>query len=142
MNCFTCERNLTAYIDDELQNDTRLEVEAHLDTCDRCREEYETQLASWEAAGNLRSEPAPDDLWKDIEAELHQKAPDTTLEDLALIVRGLAGEVRDLRRTVDSLRQDLETQPAGNQENDTDRTRRYHQLRVWSETPSRVESGR
>ncbi len=108
MNCFTCERNLSAYIDDELQNDVRLEIEAHLDTCDRCRQDYESQLSAWEAAGNVRVESAPDKLWQALEAELQTKGPDTTLEDLALIVRGLASEVRDLRQAMEGLRQDME----------------------------------
>ena len=117
MNCFTCERNLTAYIDDELQNDVRLEVETHLDTCDRCREDYEGQLAAWEAAGNVRTESAPDRLWQAVESELQTKGPDTTLEDLALIVRGLASEVRDLRQAMEGLRQDIEypVEEEGNQ---------------------------
>lgn len=109
MTCFTCERNLSAYIDDELTPDTRLEVEAHLDACERCRRDYETHLAAWEAAGLLRSGSAPDNLWEKIDPELRKQRPATTMEDLTLTVRGLAGEVRDLRKAIEALRQELES---------------------------------
>lgn len=109
MNCFTCENNLSAYIDDEMTPDVRREIEAHLDGCEKCRKEYETLLATWELAGDLRTEAAPDALWKAVEAKLEQKGQQhTTTEDLALIVRGLASEVRDLKQTVDGLRRDME----------------------------------
>jgi len=109
MNCFTCENNLSAYIDDEITTDVRREMEAHLDTCETCHKEYETLLSSWELAGDMRTEAAPDGLWQSVEAELKQKNnTQTTTEDLALIVRGLASEVRDLKQAVDGLRRDLE----------------------------------
>lgn len=108
MNCFSCQKNLSAYIDDELTLDLRREVEAHLDTCQDCRTEYETHMAAWEAAGNLRSEAAPEGLWRQIETELEARGASTTTEDLALLVRGLAEEVRDLKQALEYLRQDLE----------------------------------
>lgn len=107
MTCFTCERNLSAYIDDGLTADTRLEVEAHLEACERCRRDYETHLATWEAAGLLRAGDTPDGLWERIESELRKQRPATTMEDLTLIVRGLTSEVRDLRQAVEDLRQDI-----------------------------------
>ena len=109
MNCFACERNLSAYLDDELTPDVRREVEAHLDTCETCRKDYETHLAAWEAAGHLRSEAAPEGLRKAVEAEL-QQGKSTTTEDLALIVRGLASEIRDLKGVVEALRQNREAE--------------------------------
>ncbi|MBT3605192.1 MAG: hypothetical protein HN521_19185 [Candidatus Latescibacteria bacterium] len=109
MNCFTCENNLSAYVDDELTTDVRRDIEAHLDTCEKCYQEYETLLSTWELAGDMRTEAAPDGLWQAVEAELQQKGHNnTTTEDLALIVRGLASEIRDLKQTVDGLRHDLE----------------------------------
>ena len=48
MNCFACERNLSAYLDDELPMDERLEIEAHLDACERCRAEFESHQGTWE----------------------------------------------------------------------------------------------
>ncbi|MBT4140753.1 MAG: hypothetical protein HOE48_22765 [Candidatus Latescibacteria bacterium] len=109
MNCFTCENNLSAYVDDELTTDVRRDIEAHLDTCEKCHQEYETLLSTWELAGDMRTEAAPDGLWQAVEAELQQKGHNnTTTEDLALIVRGLASEIRDLKQTVDGLRHDLE----------------------------------
>ncbi len=108
MTCFACERNLSAYIDDELTADARIEVESHLETCERCRKDYETHLATRDAASLLRSGSAPDDLYERIESEVHKQRPSTPVEDLSLIVRELTGEVRELRQTVEDLRQDLE----------------------------------
>ena len=140
MNCFACERNLSAYVDDELSREVRLELEAHLDSCDACRQEYETQLAAGEAAADLPVPAAPGGLWEALESEIQAKAPSPTAEDLALIVRGLAGEVRELRQAVESLRSELEAVAEEEPMGESERVRRFHRLRVWSETPSRAES--
>ena len=133
MNCFSCERNLSAYIDDELTQEARLELEAHLDACERCRKEYEAHLAAWEAAGNVRVEAAPEGLWRAIESEIEQKGAATTTEDLALIVRGLAEEVRDLKRAVESLRQDMEAfRPLETEEEVPERERLRQRLYLWT----------
>ena len=108
MNCAACERNLSAYLDDELTTDTRLDMEAHLDGCESCRSEFQAHEATWEAAGLVQAGPAPEGLWDAIAAELEPEGGATSLEDVALMVRGLAGELQDLRRTVDALRADLE----------------------------------
>jgi hypothetical protein len=108
MNCFSCEKNLSAYIDDELTAEVRRDVETHLDTCDTCRKEYESHMAAWETAGNLRPESAPESLWRTIETELETRGASTTNEDLALLVRGLAEEVRDIKQALEYLRQDME----------------------------------
>ncbi|OGG54331.1 MAG: hypothetical protein A3F84_09215 [Candidatus Handelsmanbacteria bacterium RIFCSPLOWO2_12_FULL_64_10] len=128
MTCFTCERNLSAYIDDELTADTRLEVEAHLEACERCRRDYETHVAAWEVSGLLRAGATPDGLWEKIEPELRKQRPATTMEDLTLIVRGLAGEVRELRQAVEDLRQGLES-ARPSEERTAPRTRG---IRLWS----------
>ena len=110
MNCPTCERNLSAYIDDELTTDVRLEIAAHLDECATCHREFEAHQAAWEAAGLAPAGQAPEELWQAVEAELQprEEGGATTLEDLALMLRGLAGEMRDLRHTVDGLRREIE----------------------------------
>jgi len=109
MNCFACERHLSAYIDDELSLETRLELEGHLDECARCRAEFEGHQAVWEAAHQMQSGPAPDTLWEGIAARLEKPGPaGVRLEDLALMLRGLAGQVQDLQRSVDEMRQDLD----------------------------------
>ena len=129
MNCFTCENNLSAYIDDELTTDVRRDIEAHLDTCETCLKEYEALLATWELAGDMRVEDAPEGLWQSVEAELQQKRHRaTTSEDLALIVRGLASEIRDLKQTVDAMRQDMEARQ--NEDEVRDRTRQG--LGIWT----------
>ncbi len=129
MNCFMCENNLSAYIDDEITTDVRREMEAHLDVCETCRKEYESLLSTWELAGDMRTEVAPDGLWQGVEAELKQKRHDqTTTEDLALIVRGLVSEIRDLKQTVEAMRQDVETRQQG--DDVRDRTRQG--LGIWT----------
>lgn len=135
MNCFNCERLISAYIDDEVDQARRADIEEHLDDCERCRQEYETHLAAWEASGDLRSVSAPDGMWGAIESELSPEAAGTTMEDLTLIVRGLADEVRTLRATVDSLRADLGAEVV--EEAPPPRQPLRPRLSVWEEAVSR-----
>ena len=108
MNCFQCERNLSAYLDDELPMDERLEIESHVDDCEPCRSEFESHQAAWEAAHQAAAEAAPDGLWQGIESQLHEQGGQAGLEELSLMVKGLASEVQDLRRSVDGLRRMFE----------------------------------
>jgi anti-sigma factor RsiW len=134
MNCYGCERNLTAYIDDELTSDTRLEMEGHLEACERCRRDYETHLAAWEAATLLRAEPPPAGLYDAIESGFRPHRPSVTVEELSLIVRGLAGEVRELSQAVQALRQSLALPAPAPETRRPSRTRdRLHELRILSE---------
>lgn len=108
MNCFSCERNLSAYLDDELPMDERIELEGHLDGCDVCRVEFETHQSAWEVAHRTTAEAAPDGLWEGIESQLQQDLQTNDgIQELTLMVKGLAAEVQDLRRTFDGLRRDL-----------------------------------
>lgn len=107
MNCFTCERHLSAYIDDELSAPSRRELETHLDECPRCRAEFEAHQVAWEVAHQVRAEAAPEGLWEAISSQLEKPAESTRLEDLALMLRGLAAQVQDLQRSVDGLRQEM-----------------------------------
>ena len=138
MNCFTCEKNISAYIEDELPQDLRIEIESHLGEYDACRDEYEIQLSTWEAVGDLVSKPAPDNLWRGIESELEQTGHfGTTLDDLALIVRGLTDEVRQLRLEVRGLQRDVEERAyeAAPVRDDTEEGRRVRPngLSIWTE---------
>jgi anti-sigma factor RsiW len=113
MNCAACERHLSAYLDDELALETRLELEAHLDQCEACRRELAQHQAAWEAAQTAVAGAAPDRLWNAVEAALETPGTEAaTLESLALMIRGLAGEVQDLRREVRSLRRAQEERVA------------------------------
>ncbi len=107
MNCPACERQLSAYIDDELALETRLELETHLDECPRCRAEFEAHQIAWEATHQLHTEAAPEGLWEAISSQLEKPAESTRLDDLALMLRGLAAQVQDLQRSVDGLRKDM-----------------------------------
>lgn len=103
MNCFQCERNLSAYLDDELPMDERLEIETHLDGCESCRAEFATHQAAWEVAHQVAAEAAPDGLWNGIAEQLDTPSGGG-VEELTLMVKGLAAEIGDLRRTVDDMR--------------------------------------
>ncbi len=107
MNCYSCERNLSAYVDDQLSHDERVELETHLSECESCRTEYESHQVTWEAATSLRSGAAREELWTSIEQQLRQDPPSLTLEDVALMIKGLATEVQILRQTVDEMRRDI-----------------------------------
>ena len=92
---------------------TRLELEAHLDQCEVCHGELEQHQAAWEAAQVVATGRAPDRLWSAVEEALESREADaTTLESLALMIRGLAGEVQDLRREVRALRRAQEERVA------------------------------
>lgn len=134
MNCFTCEQNLTAYIDDELGHDQRRDVEAHLAECERCRQEYESQMSAWEMASNVDTEAAPGDLWSRIEAQLPRRESGTSVEDLALIVKGLASEVRELRQTIEEMRDRNEAPPGYEEEQRVrEQIRARPELSIWTE---------
>lgn len=139
MNCFACEKNISAYIDDEVTQDQRIEIESHLSECEACRDEYESQLSIWEAVTNVGSHSAPDNLWRGIESELERKGhTGTTIDDLALIVRGLADEVRQLRLEVQGLQRDVEDRGYGETDMPLDdrserRVRPRPGLSIWTE---------
>ncbi len=109
-------------------------------TCPTCPEAAPaaaggTQLAAWEVATELSPDPPPDGLWDAIDSQLQQETSRTTLEDLTLIVRGLAGEVRDLRASVESLRADLRSEAV--EEGPAPRDPLHPRLSVWEEAVSR-----
>lgn len=108
MNCTACERNLSAYIDDQLDGEIRRQLEEHFDACPTCRAEYESHLAVWEAVGSADHPGASGDLWSAVEGQLGQTGQATGIEDLALMLRGLAGQVQELQRSVDEMRRQME----------------------------------
>ena len=61
-------------------------------------------MTAREMASSVETEETPSDLWSRIEAQLPRRESETSVEDLALIVKGLASEVRELRQTVEDLR--------------------------------------
>ena len=138
MNCFACEKNISAYIDDEVPQDQRIEIESHLGSCDACRDEYESQLSTWEAVSDVGSSSAPDNLWRGIESELEQTGhTGTTIDDLALIVRGLAEEVRQLRLEMQGLQREVEDRTYESEMPVEDRSERRVRTRpglsIWTE---------
>ena len=127
MNCFTCERNLSAYVDDQLSHDERVELEAHVSECEPCRAELEAHQATWEAATSLSAGAAPKELWPGIEQQLQQEPATITLEEVALMIKGLASEVQSLRQTVDDMRREIAQTEWSPGEEDT---RRHGDIRV------------
>jgi hypothetical protein len=108
MNCFSCERNLSAYIDDELGTEIRRQMEDHFDQCDSCRSEYNTHLAAWETTTALSASDASTSLWQAIENDLGTNSNATTTEDLGLMLRGLASQVQELQKGLDDMRRQME----------------------------------
>ncbi len=105
MNYAEFERHLSAYVDDELTAELRLEMEAFMDADETARAEFESHLSIWETAQLAAGGAAPEGLWQGIEAALGSgSGSETSMDDLALMIRGLAGEVQDLRREVQQLR--------------------------------------
>ncbi len=108
MNCASCERHLSAYIDDELGGALRQEMEAHLDLCSACRADLQDHLAAWEAALQLPSGPAPEELWQGVTEALEETTlAGADLGEVALLLRGLAGQVQDLQQEVRALRRQV-----------------------------------
>ena len=106
MNCPACQRQLTAYIDDEVTAELRLDIEAHLDDCSGCRREFDTYQAAFEVTTSSPNEGPRRDLWEGIAAKLEPGG--ATNEDLALMIRGLARQVESLEREVAALRVGIE----------------------------------
>ena len=134
MNCFTCDQNLSAYIDDELARDLRRDIENHLAECDACRHQYDTQMSAWEIATTVETGATPVDLWSHIEARLPRRDTGTSIDDLARIVRGLASEVRELRRTVEDVRdRNIARSNYENDERVREQIRARPELSIWTE---------
>lgn len=72
---------LSAYLDGELSEKERSRVAAHLETCARCREEYEAIRSAAQALSSLPYTSAPASLWSRIEAELQATSPPAPLRN-------------------------------------------------------------
>ena len=74
MNCSQIQELLSDYYDNELCEEDRQHVEAHLKTCDRCAE----SLAAFESlsllAGKLSAPTPPAGMWGELEARLQEKS--------------------------------------------------------------------
>ena len=126
MNCPACQRHLTAYIDDEVSAELRHEIETHLDGCQECRGEFETHQTALEAASSIGTGSPRRDLWQGIADQLEPGG--TTVEDMALMIRGLARQVESLEQTVNGLRRDLSEEEE------------QEEVQSWSRTDIRVRS--
>jgi predicted anti-sigma-YlaC factor YlaD len=59
MNCQLCQKELDAYYEDRLSDDTKTQVEAHLNLCAACVESYRIKLLS-ESVINQEKAISPD----------------------------------------------------------------------------------
>lgn len=61
-------KKLSAYCNDELTADVRLDVELHLESCARCKREYEEIKLGVALARTLPQADAPEGMWEEIKA--------------------------------------------------------------------------
>lgn len=62
-SCETYQPLMSGYLDGELGVEDRATLEAHLDECPNCREEFEQMKKLVAAAGTIRMEDPPDEVW-------------------------------------------------------------------------------
>lgn len=66
------ERQLSAYLDNELTAGEAREVRAHLEQCALCREELERLRQTKQLLGRLPERSVPDDLWDSLSERLQE----------------------------------------------------------------------
>jgi hypothetical protein len=69
MKCETIRNMISSYIDKDLNDIEKTELEKHLTECEQCREEYESMLDIVAVCGNLEEIELP----QNFRTELHQK---------------------------------------------------------------------
>lgn len=69
MKCETIRNMISSYIDKDLNDIEKAELEKHLTECEQCREEYESMLDIIAVCGNLEEVELP----QNFRTELHQK---------------------------------------------------------------------
>jgi anti-sigma factor RsiW len=92
MNCQDIKEELVAYLDDELDPDTRAEIEAHLESCAACRAEREAYTATLQAVGKLAAPGLTPDFKRRFFRDFDdaQRRPPWILRPLTLAGAGLA----------------------------------------------------
>ncbi|MBI2821519.1 MAG: zf-HC2 domain-containing protein [Acidobacteria bacterium] len=75
MECPSCKDNLTAYLDEELNEKDQEQVQWHLRQCPACAAEFESLAQSyWLVNGSTKQIEVPADLWGRIEAEISPRS--------------------------------------------------------------------
>jgi hypothetical protein len=85
---------LSAFCHGELSGEDTRRVAAHLETCARCRMEYEAIRKGDEAVQYLPARSAPDSLWDRIETELHRTGTVKNSSREPAIIRPAEGNAR------------------------------------------------
>lgn len=78
MECPTCLENLTAYLDDELGDNDRERVEAHLNSCNLCAADLQSLSSSYQVVDRaLDTINVGPEIWSRIEAALPARSEPT-----------------------------------------------------------------
>ncbi|MBN1622439.1 MAG: zf-HC2 domain-containing protein [Endomicrobiales bacterium] len=82
MNCKTIQELLiTDYIDNELDSNSKKEIEKHLESCVKCREFYQNVYkVSVEPFRNSKDAVIPEELWQSVKASIQREEKETILE--------------------------------------------------------------
>ncbi|MFQ5604946.1 MAG: anti-sigma factor family protein [bacterium] len=70
MKCQKVQNKFSDFLDDQLTEDSKLKVAAHLKSCNECSAELRALQAIVAEAATFESVPAPDTLWSRIETQL------------------------------------------------------------------------
>lgn len=78
MKCKKVKKRLSAFIDNEFKEDTRLEIEQHLETCSGCRQELNLLKHSWDSLELWEKREAPQNFesvfWQKLKAGEEKQA--------------------------------------------------------------------
>jgi Putative zinc-finger len=84
------EELLAGYVDGTLSDRERADVESHLSTCLRCREESALAMRAVEELREMREEPVPFGVMNPVSAEIARRTSPTSARPLSQRVLGLA----------------------------------------------------
>ena len=90
MKCSEVQEVLSAYFDNELNQDAHKDVELHLEECEHCSGELKGFKSLSRMASNLKTYPVPEMLWDSISSEQIETAPNTLAARSNLDVKRLA----------------------------------------------------
>jgi predicted anti-sigma-YlaC factor YlaD len=72
----TCERiqpMLSGYLDDELDDNERSQLEGHLATCTECKSELESMTELLVVSGTMEIDMPPDEVWDDFSEKVYNR---------------------------------------------------------------------
>jgi hypothetical protein len=94
MNCKEVYRDLSGYLDGDLQDERKKEIESHIAACEGCRSYYRTLSEGLRAYRSLPDDRLPDDFYGRLEHSIYRLEEDERLRrsrsSLGSLVRGLS----------------------------------------------------